>query len=371
MKLSKFNESRNIFNKFLIIIIDIIFYSLRKLNSLRRNDSDNIVILSLHLLGDTVFTIPAIKIIKEKFPNKKIIIFCYEESKKIYELYFDNLNYITISKTLLSLSGKIVGKKGREIFYQSKPSILIDLTTSSLSASLLFSSSARIIIGTNIRCFKNLYDYYYSIKRDTHLINLYLHPVIKYFSLDDNKIIFNPLVDNSVSDLILIHPFAGWKAKEWPLKNYIELADRLSKKYNVKLIFQKGQVQKDILDEINTLKIKYTETENFGQLIDEIKNCKVLIGNDSGPVHIACLLGKSTFSIYGPTNPEYSFLPVAGSEYVFAEIICSPGKTQYCYRFGGIFCDSFECVNFLSVEVVWQKLESFLKKFDNSRRDID
>ncbi len=365
MKLSQFSESRNLFNKYLMIIIDIIFYSLRKVNRLRSNNNDNIVILSLHLLGDTVFTIPAIKVIKEKYPDKKITIFCYEESKKIYELYFNNLNYVSISKTFLRFGGRSVGKKGREIFNQIKPNIIFDLTTSSLSASLLFGSSAKILIGTNLRCFKNLYDYYYPIKKDVHLIDLYLHPVVKYFSLDDNKVIFNPLEDNSVSDLILIHPFAGWKAKEWPLKNYIELAGRLSKKYYVKLIFQKGQVKKDILDEINFLKIKYVETENIDQLIYEIKNCKVLIGNDSGPVHIACLLGKSTFSIYGPTNPKYSFLPVAGSEYVFSRISCSPDKTQYCYRFGGVDCDSYECVNFLSVEVVWQKLESFLKKFDS------
>jgi ADP-heptose:LPS heptosyltransferase len=56
-----------------------------------------VVIVSLHRLGDTVFTIPAVKEIIKHY-DKDIYIICYADSAIIYKEVFPDINYITFSK---------------------------------------------------------------------------------------------------------------------------------------------------------------------------------------------------------------------------------------------------------------------------------
>jgi heptosyltransferase-2 len=171
----------------------------------------------------------------------------------------------------------------------------------------------------------------------------------------------------------VIHPFAGWPAKEWNLRKFIELADIVNEKTECLVVFPIERMKKDILNELDIKKIRYIETKSVTDLIETIKNCTAFIGNDSGPLHLASLLGKPTFSIYGPTNPEYH-LPLTGINSYCQNIInCSPSpKEKLCFTNGGRNgCPAFECMNNLSVQEVKIKVMEFLdvvlqsKEFSN------
>ena len=65
--------------KLLNIAVYPLFYSVRMLRRIRSKEGTSIVIISLHRLGDTVFTIPAIKEIIKHY-GENIYIVCYEEN---------------------------------------------------------------------------------------------------------------------------------------------------------------------------------------------------------------------------------------------------------------------------------------------------
>jgi ADP-heptose:LPS heptosyltransferase len=168
---------------------------------------------------------------------------------------------------------------------------------------------------------------------------------------------------------ILIHPFAGWKAKEWNFNKFVNLAQALSNNYKVSLLIPSNSLKKDIEIEIKNYKIDTIETKSVQELITALKNCSLLIGNDSGPIHIASMLGKATYTIYGPSNPVFT-LPKGEANGYYQKIIkCSPLKDQnLCFTDGGRYgCPSFECMNQTSLEEVLNSIKSFISKVESEK----
>ncbi|MEO8398798.1 MAG: glycosyltransferase family 9 protein [Ignavibacteriaceae bacterium] len=106
--------------------------------------------------------------------------------------------------------------------------------------------------------------------------------------------------------------------------------------------------------------IHVIQTASIHELISEIKKCSIFISNDSGPLYLANLLNKPTFSIYGPTNPEYSLPFGKYHKFIQKKISCSPNGAQYCFTHAGLYCPSYECMHQLSVDEVGSSIKKYL-----------
>jgi len=295
-------------NKIFDLIFEFLSSTLLSLirNCTRKNLSGNIIIISLHKLGDAVFTIPTVIKVFEHFSNKNVYVLTFSENKNIYNTIPKNEYIIPLEKDDFFLGGRIASKNARNILKNLQPNIIFDLTGNIASASLIASSKAKEIIGMNIKYCKTIYDVFIPIKNEPHLIDRYLDVIKKYLNLDENKIIKEFPVNFQTNGKILIHPFAGWKAKEWNLNKFIELADLLNEEYEVEIVSPENLIPEDIIHDIRDHQMPLSFTTSINDLVNKIKECSVFISNDSGPLYIANLLGKATFTIYGPTNPEFS-----------------------------------------------------------------
>jgi heptosyltransferase-2 len=232
---------------------------------------------------------------------------------------------------------------------------------------MIFNSRAKIIIGINSQLLSGLYDRFMVPTFKDHLSEQYINlanlMLGKQFKYAQDNIVYKA---DSISK-ILIHPLAGWKAKEWNLSKFMKLGEILAKEYQVDFILPRGSFPKDILQEICLNNINVKITNSFEELISEIKSCCLLICNDSGPGHIAGVLGKPTFTIFGPTNPGFHLPLYNHHSFISKQIKCSPGATEkMCFTNGGREgCPSFECVNRLSVEDVLDKLLKFITELNS------
>lgn len=118
------------------------------------------------------------------------------------------------------------------------------------------------------------------------------------------------LAENELQNefLIGIAITGGWESKRYKIKDYIELIKLISAKYNARFLVLWGTKQE--LKEAEEIKSK-TDGNVFvipdspiRYLAAIIKRCKVLIGNDSGPLHLAGAVEVPVLGIYGPTNPD-------------------------------------------------------------------
>lgn len=327
-------------------------------------EKKSVVVISIHKLGDSIFTFDAINSIK-KFFNEEVFIICNIDSMPIYELFFEKKYLVPVPKNYLHFGDRYSDHKARSLLRKLKPKTIIDLTGVMTSASLIFNSRANKIIGFNRVLFKGIYDSFREFQLGNHSREIYTNAIKDLIPIKE----FNESIKlTDFSDRILIAPFAGWTSKEWPLMKFIELSERMNKDFNVCIIFDDRKISEDILVYLKEKKIKFVKTKSVAELINEIKNCILLIGNDSGPVQIAALLGKFTFTIYGPTNPKYHLPKGNNHLFIQTKIPCSPKETErLCFTDGGKNgCPSFECMHLITVDEVYNKLKSILVEIESN-----
>jgi lipopolysaccharide heptosyltransferase II len=348
----------------LIKFFDLGCLTTRKVFSNKNKCAKTIAIISLHRLGDTVFTIPAIREIFNHYADYKTFIFCFTESKSIYEIEFKDHLIKTISKNEFKVGRRIASSKSRQIINEIEPEIIFDITGTFASASLLFNSAAIKTIGINIRYFKNLYTNYIPIRVVPHFMDIYMDVIRQVIAIDsiEERYKFNTTTNGNSK--LLIHPFAIRKSKEWNLNRFIGIATILKKNYDVEFISPPGFLEDFEIEEIQDLKIPLTITETVKDMIQKIKECSLFISNDTGPVYIASLLGKPTFTIYGPTNPKYSLPFGKNHNFIWKKLICSAENDKHCITRGGINCPAFECMNLLTEKDVLGSLDSFLEELE-------
>lgn len=355
--ISKLEKSGKV-DRLLEFLFNIITIIIRRL--IWKNRSGTILIISLHKLGDTVFTIPAVRKIIDRYSDKKVSLITYCDSGEIYKAVLENANIIYLEKKYFVIGGRLSRNIARKILKGQKPEIIFDLTGNIASASLVFNSRANTIIGMNSKYFKSIYDVYLPIRNNPHLIERYLDVVKSFLDVNDGETVREFPIHFERDDKILIHPFAGWKAKEWNLHKYIELAGLLNKDYEVEFISPYNMIAEDVIHDIKKNGIEISFTATIKDLMNKIQHCSIFISNDSGPLYIASLLGKPTFSIYGPTNPEYSLPFGKYHRYIQKRIACSPNGVQYCFTHGGLYCPSNECMSLIKVSSVHYLLNAFV-----------
>jgi heptosyltransferase-2 len=338
-------------------LTDNLFRFIRQIKNKR--SGGGVVVISLHRLGDSIFTIHAIKKILN-YHKENVNLICFAESIDIFKIALNNINYVGLSHFDFYFNGRFASGNAKKQLKILDPGVIYDLTGCITSASMIYNSSAQKIIGINDNIYKSIYTSFIPKNITNHITDIYNNVVRSLPELENENIISNKIISNR----ILIHPFAGWSAKEWGLNKFIDLTLPLKKEYDVSFIIPGERIDKNTIDALKKNSISFNITNNTEELIIAIKNCSAFIGNDSGPVHIANLLGKPTFTIYGPTNPDFHKPLIGKNNFVNFKVKCSPGKEEkMCYTLGGqIGCPSFECMNILSVGKVKQELEKFLSE---------
>jgi len=110
---------------------------------------------------------------------------------------------------------------------------------------------------------------------------------------------------NSKSSAVLINPGAGWGAKRWPVECYAEVAGGLLER-GWRVLVNAGPGEEPLAEEIANATGGRAEAivPSLGQLIALTRRIALCVAGDTGPLHLACALGRPVVGIYGPTDPS-------------------------------------------------------------------
>lgn len=103
---------------------------------------------------------------------------------------------------------------------------------------------------------------------------------------------------------VLLSPGAGWGAKRWPPDRYGAVARCLAAAgYTV--VINKGPAEEHLAREILHVSSGAARalTLDMAGLIAVTRRAALTIAGDTGPLHLACALGKPVVAIFGPTDP--------------------------------------------------------------------
>jgi len=343
--------------------VDALCRLLRKMYVGKNEGNKNILVVSMHRLGDTVFTIPSLRLLVEKYGND-VIVACFSECVSIYKLEFSNLRYIRVSGNDLKLKGRIASFDIRQKVKAVKPKIIFDITAAINSVTLIAGIRVESLYGISVKYFKNLYNYSVAERTLPHLIDRYFDAVRVAFPEASVEMYREFPVKIQEKGKILIHPFAGWKAKEWGEERFLKLTEELSRDYDVAMIAEKGKLKPESIEYLRGKKLELYETGNLDELIETIKKSIFYIGNDSGPLYIAALLGIPTFAIYSSSNPVYSLPYAPNHSYIIKKLDCSAKENEkICSARGGESgCDFYRCVSELEYAEVYKKIADVIKR---------
>lgn len=146
---------------------------------------------------------------------------------------------------------------------------------------------------------------------------------------------------------VAVAPGAAWETKRWPAERLARVASALcSDGYKIALVG--GPMDGALLDVIRPHADVDLSNESMAVLASCIARTKLLIGNDSGLVHVAGSQGTPTVALFGPTSMN-RWGPKEPGVAVSLGLSCSP-----CSNHGTKTCPlgHHDCMQKLGVEQV-------------------
>ncbi|MEM8739636.1 MAG: glycosyltransferase family 9 protein [Planctomycetota bacterium] len=114
-----------------------------------------------------------------------------------------------------------------------------------------------------------------------------------------------------------VAPTAQWGCKCWPLERYAQLTQRLLEQPGLDHVFvlaaphERPRVEAGLTAALTPTQREHTRTPptTVGRLMALIQSARLLVCNDSAPLHLAVGLDTPTVSLFGPTDPALTGPP--------------------------------------------------------------
>ena len=113
----------------------------------------------------------------------------------------------------------------------------------------------------------------------------------------------------------ILNPGGNNPAKRWPTERFSALADHLRRNHNLRVLVNGSPAETNLVEQIT----RDARTDpvalpslgpTLGSLKPIIKNAQLMVTNDTGPRHIAAAFGVPLVSLFGPTDPRWTTIPV-------------------------------------------------------------
>jgi heptosyltransferase I len=102
---------------------------------------------------------------------------------------------------------------------------------------------------------------------------------------------------------VLLSPAAGWGAKTWPAERWQLLARQLADEGYAVLVNGGGPADRAVTAAATGDGPGRLLECGIADLIALTRRAKLVVGGDTGPVHLAAALGTPVVALYGPTHP--------------------------------------------------------------------
>ena len=139
-------------------------------------------------------------------------------------------------------------------------------------------------------------------------------------------------------------------SKLWPAERYAAVADRLHTQLGAQCVIITGPGEEATRHAVLTAaKTPILECDGGAPTLDTLKatiaQLDLLIGNDSGPRHIAIAFGVPVVCLMGPTSPRYTNSPYERGRVLRIDVDCGPCQKPVCET-------DHRCMTGISVEDV-------------------
>ncbi|HEY6951328.1 MAG TPA: lipopolysaccharide heptosyltransferase II [Bacteroidota bacterium] len=339
-----------------------------------------ILVIQTAFLGDVILTLPLIQVLKKEFQEADIDVVATPQGSGLLA------NHPSIRQVLqYDKRGEDKGVRGFFRLSRLIKSGGYDLALlphrSIRSALLALLAHIPVRIGFDKSAAQWMYSNVVGYKIDTHEIerNLSLleplsvripgrelptlHP-----GISDRAAVDRFLDENGIDQkrpLIAIAPGTVWNTKRWLKERFAEVARTLAEE-GCGVVLVGGNADRSLCLDIKSLAKNNNVLNSAGDLTllqsaELIRRSRLIVSNDSAPMHMGVAVHTPVIAIFGATVPAFGFAPY-GSDDVVVETLgltCRP-----CSIHGGAKCPikTFDCMMNIEasrvLSIVRQKMRS-------------
>ena len=338
-----------------------------------------ILVIQTAFLGDAILTLPLVQILKKHFPDSTLDIVVTPHAAGLFE------NHPAITRIVrYDKRGSDKGIRGFNLLKRALREQHYDLAIiphRSIRSALLArfahipervgfnSSGGKFLMTKLVRYRKDLHE----IERNLSLLQgIGLensgHILPTLYPSEKDKIAVSAFLvnvgDGAGKNLVAIAPGTIWNTKRWPKERFAEVARQLVRDRCVVALIG-SSADRPLCEEIASMAGGEGVLNSAGSLTllqsaELVPRCKVIISNDSAPMHMAVAVRTPVVAIFGATVPAFGFSPYGERDTVVEtlDLSCRP-----CSIHGGERCPikTFDCMLRIDSLQVLQKVRTYLE----------
>ncbi len=276
-------------------------------------------------LGDLLFQMPALDLIKQKYPEASIVCIAPERCREILEahpavsecLSFDekstHRSWLARMRFILELRMRGPWDQGY-LFHRSRSrAVLLALA----------GVKERIGYGKGRKGFLSLaveeptqpmhqLDYFFNMMKGTGFELPAKREYQFFYKEEDEQAAHEVLEMHGIGEnarYICFHLGANWEPKRWPVAHFATLAEKIEEKWQFPVVVTGSQNDEPLFEEFISKVRRAKVVSLIGKTglcvsgaIYQLAAC--LVTGDSGPMHIASGVGAPVIALFGPTDPK-------------------------------------------------------------------
>jgi ADP-heptose:LPS heptosyltransferase len=326
-----------------------------------------ILAIKFKQLGDVAIMVPALRAMREHWPEAEIHVLVEEAAVPLLEHlpWIQKVWGLPRKRGSAGLKGALplIFRLWRERFDRS-----VDFVGNDRGAIISLLINAKMRLGLNAPLGFAGRRFCYSetaVEKTTNLVRADLHTLepwgVPFPSSLRHELHPDPALrafaekQLPAPKTILCHLSASMAKREWPVAWWAEIARR-ARNAGLPLVFSAGPGQRDqsllanlkvLAPEIHCLE----ETKDLGQFLSVLAQAGMFVGSDSGPFHFAVGLGKPSIGLFGPMLPER----VAPLEGDFSTLV---GRECTCCVHARTCTSPDPCIQGITVDRLWREMMS-------------
>jgi lipopolysaccharide heptosyltransferase I len=262
-----------------------------------------LLVIRLSAFGDVIHTIPAVVALREALPQTEIAWAVEPAYAELVEIVA-GVKAIRVSLKRWSLSRiaaarRDVRKFDTAIDFQGliKSALIARVS----GAAKRYGFARDVIREKPAAWFVNRHA---NIDRSKHVVewNMELARTFAPAIARVPEVDFTPFAKDASGELarfanrIVLLPGAGKLGKQWPVERFAELATRIGS--DALVVWGPGEEGL-----ARAIGAEVAPATNFRQLAFVLRHARLVVGADTGPLHLAAALGTPLAGLYGPTDP--------------------------------------------------------------------
>ncbi len=355
---------------------------------LHSQDIQSFLLWMPNWIGDVVLTLPVIQSLRRAYPVARISVVAKSPSNELL------LGHPAIDTVLTLPSGPEIGFWQRVGFARDLRKYNFDVgavfPNSFGSAFLLSLTGARCRLGYNtegreillthpvattahLKKAQYRVEYYFkilsSLKLDTPDRD-FAPLVLQEGDITTRKVLLDMGMDED-EDFLTLHPGTSQVERSWHVERFGILCQKLIKEDGKRVVLLGTEKESELLNRIRNFgqseTIKIIPPVNLRVLTGLLRKSQMFIGNDSGMMHLAAMVGVPVLGIFGPGSPESTgpYMAVEKQEVVTRNFSCSPCKQKFFKECKPSPLYKPYCLEDITVKDVHEGVHRLLKRLEN------